>query len=79
MSTTIQVKKMNNAQKRLKDEEEIVEKHEKLIETLENNCDMMCFQCKYTETGILFNFKDNESEDYINLTVEHIEGKENTF
>ena len=70
---------MSKAQKRLKDEDEIVEKHEKLIETLENTCDMMCFHCEDTETGILFNCKDNNSEDYINITLERIEGKENTF
>ena len=60
--------------------EEIVNEYGNMIEAIENAEDLMLFDCKFTENGaIIFNFKDNNSEDYINITLERIEGKENTF
>lgn len=66
-------------QKRMDEMDEIVSLYENMILAIENTQELTLFDCKYRDNGIEFNFKDNNTEDYINIFFERIEGKENTF
>lgn len=69
----------SKTQKKMDEMEEIVNEYGNMIEGIENSENLMLFGCKYTNNGVEFNFKDNNSEDYVNITLERIEGKENTL
>lgn len=66
---------VSKTQKKMNEMEEIVNEYGNMIEAIENTQKVILFNCKYTDKGIEFNFKDNNSEDYINITLERIEGK----
>lgn len=71
---------VNEKNKKFVDEmKEIVVNYNGLIKAIETTQELTLFDCKYKNNGIEFNFKDNNSEDYINIFFERIEGKENTF
>lgn len=65
---------VSKTQTKMNEMEEIVNEYGNMIEAIENTQKVILFNCKYTDKGIEFNFKDN-SEDYINITLERIEGK----
>ena len=59
----------SKTQKKMDEMEEIVNRYGNLVEAIEKTEDIILFDCKYTENTVEFNFKDNKSEDYINITL----------